>query len=180
MLLDNARSAARALRVNKLRSALTMLGIVIGVGAIIAMVAVGAGAQARLMAQIQSLGTNLLMVVPGATTSAGVRSGWGGVSTLTREDAKAIAAECSAVADVAWMKRQIGQVIQGERKAETEVKEQDYYRMERTYGTFFRRLPLPFEIKPEAVKATFADGMLELTIPKPTEAKTEAAKIKIS
>ncbi len=65
MVLENARSAARALRVNKLRSGLTMLGIVIGVGALIAMVAVGAGAQARLAEQIQSLGTNLIVVTAG-------------------------------------------------------------------------------------------------------------------
>jgi len=63
MLLDNARSAARALSVNKLRSALTMLGIVIGVGAVIAMVAVGSAAHQQLNAQIQSLGTNLVIEV---------------------------------------------------------------------------------------------------------------------
>jgi putative ABC transport system permease protein len=72
-------------------------------------------------AQIQSLGTNLLMVVPGATTSAGVRSGAGGVSTLTVLDAKAIASECSAVSEVSWMKRQIGQVIQAERNWSTAI-----------------------------------------------------------
>jgi len=116
-----ARTALRALRRNKLRSALTMLGVVIGVGAVIVMVSIGQGASEAVRAQIQSLGTNLLMVVPGATTSAGVRSGAGGVSTLTREDAKAIAVECSAVSDVAWMKRQIGQVIQGERNWSTSI-----------------------------------------------------------
>jgi ABC-type antimicrobial peptide transport system permease subunit len=116
-----ARTALRALRRNKLRSALTMLGIVIGVAAVIVMVSIGQGASEAVRAQIQSLGTNLMMVVPGATTSAGVRSGAGGVSTLTREDAKAIAAECSAVSDVAWMKRQIGQVIQGELNWSTQI-----------------------------------------------------------
>ena len=77
MVLENARSAVRALRVNKLRSALTMLGIVIGVGAVIAMVAVGAGAQARLAEQIQSLGTNLITVTLEQHHDPGVRAGQG-------------------------------------------------------------------------------------------------------
>ena len=121
LLAMTARTALRALRRNKLRSALTMLGVVIGVGAVIVMVSIGQGASEAVRAQIQSLGTNLLMVVPGATTSAGVRSGAGGVSTLTLQDAKAIAVECSAVSSVAWMKRQIGQVIQGERNWSTQI-----------------------------------------------------------
>ena len=121
LLAMTARTALRALRRNKLRSALTMLGVVIGVGAVIVMVSIGQGASEAVRAQIQSLGTNLLMVVPGATTSAGVRSGAGGVSTLTLQDAKAIAVECSAVSSVTWMKRQIGQVIQGERNWSTSI-----------------------------------------------------------
>jgi len=121
LLAMTARTALRALRRNKLRSALTMLGVVIGVGAVIVMVSIGQGASEAVRAQIQSLGTNLLMVVPGATTSAGVRSGAGGVSTLTHQDAKAIATECSAVSGVAWMKRQIGQVVQGELNWSTQI-----------------------------------------------------------
>ena len=71
------RLALRALRANTLRSALTMLGIVIGVAAVIAMVAVGAGAQARISEQIESLGSNLLLVLPGSRTASGVRFGTG-------------------------------------------------------------------------------------------------------
>jgi len=97
MLLENARSALRALRVNKLRSSLTMLGIVIGVGAIIAMVAVGAGAQARVAEQIQSLGSNLIIVTAGSTTSSGVRGGGGSNVTLTEDDAIAMQRELPAV-----------------------------------------------------------------------------------
>jgi len=85
------------------------------------MVAIGRGADAAVQAQIQSLGTNLLMVVPGATTSAGVRSGWGGVSTLTLRDALAIREECPSVSEVAWIKRQIAQVVYGERNWSTSV-----------------------------------------------------------
>jgi putative ABC transport system permease protein len=84
------RVALRALAINKLRSALTMLGIVIGVGAVIVMVAVGAGAQQRVEEQIRALGSNLLLVMPGATTAGGVRLGFGSSSTLTEDDVAAI------------------------------------------------------------------------------------------
>ncbi len=89
--------AFRALRVNKLRSALTMLGIVIGVGAVIAMVAVGTGASRQIAEQIASMGSNLLIILPGSTTSGGVRMGAGTQSTLSLGDAEAILKECSAV-----------------------------------------------------------------------------------
>jgi len=84
------RIALRALAVNKLRSALTMLGIVIGVGAVIVMIAVGGGAQARVEEQIRALGSNLLLVMPGSTTAGGVRMGFGSGSTLTEDDVAAI------------------------------------------------------------------------------------------
>ena len=84
------RIALRALAVNKLRSALTMLGIVIGVSAVIVMIAVGAGAQARVEEQIRALGSNLLLVMPGSTTAGGVRMGFGSASTLTEDDVAAI------------------------------------------------------------------------------------------
>src|SRR4029077_6625635 len=83
-------AAGRALARNKLRSALTVLGVFIGVAALIAMVAVGQGANAAVEAEIASLGTNLLVVLPGATTSSGVRAGFGSASTLTVSDAEAI------------------------------------------------------------------------------------------
>jgi putative ABC transport system permease protein len=104
------RTAMRALRRNKLRSVLTMLGIIIGVAAVIAMVSIGQGADAAVQQQIRSLGTDLLMVVPGATTASGARSGWGGVSTLTKGDAQAIANECDAVREVTYFRRQVVQV----------------------------------------------------------------------
>jgi HSP20 family protein len=71
-------------------------------------------------------------------------------------------------------------VIKGERKAETEVKEEDYYRMERTYGTFYRRMALPFETTAAQIEATFKDGVLEVKIPKPVETKVEPKKIAIT
>jgi HSP20 family protein len=71
-------------------------------------------------------------------------------------------------------------VIRGESKAESEVKEEDYYRMERTAGQFYRRLPLPFEAKTDKIEANFKDGVLEVRIPSPpTEKKPEPQKIPI-
>jgi len=89
--------ALRALAVNKLRSALTMLGIIIGVGAVIVMIAVGAGAQARVEEQIRSLGSNLLLVISGATTAGGVRLGFGSNLTLSEDDATTLSRELPEV-----------------------------------------------------------------------------------
>jgi len=100
-----------ALRVNKMRSALTMLGIIIGVGAVIAMVAVGTGASRKIAEQISSMGSNLLIVLPGATTSGGVRMGAGTQPTLTMADAEAIQKECPAVSDVAPTHNGTAQIV---------------------------------------------------------------------
>ena len=88
--LGSLQIAARALRVNKLRSALTVLGIVVGVAAVVCMVSVGAGAQAEVSEKIRTLGANLLMVMPGARNSGGARLESGTQVTLTEEDAAAI------------------------------------------------------------------------------------------
>jgi len=112
-LLTSSRIALRALEVNRTRSALTMLGIIIGVAAVIAMVGVGAGATNRIQAQIQSIGSNLIIVLPGSVSSNGVRLGSGGVATLTTDDAKAIADECPSVALTAPTVRGGAQVVYG-------------------------------------------------------------------
>jgi len=109
----SARIAVRALRVNKLRSALTMLGIVIGVGAVITMVAVGAGAQARVAEQIQSLGSNMIVVLSGSVTSGGVRLGSGSQLTITEEDAWAIQREIPLVEAAAPTVRGNAQIVYG-------------------------------------------------------------------
>jgi len=111
--LQTVRIALRSLRVNKLRSALTMLGIIIGVAAVIAMVAVGAGAQARVAEQIQSLGSNLLIVLSGSVTSGGLRLGHGSQLTITEDDASAIAREVPAVQVTAPAMRGTAQVVYG-------------------------------------------------------------------
>jgi putative ABC transport system permease protein len=107
------RISLRALRVNKMRSALTMLGIIIGVGAVITMLAVGTGAQERISAQMASIGSNILIIMPGSSTSGGMRMGSGTQSTLTQDDADAIARECPAVSDVAPSFNGTAQVVYG-------------------------------------------------------------------
>ncbi|MFN7085186.1 MAG: ABC transporter permease [Burkholderiales bacterium] len=107
------RIALRALRVNKLRSILTMLGIIIGVAAVITMIAVGAGAQAQVEEQIKSLGSNLIILLPGSVTSGGVRMGAGSRSSLTEEDAYAIRREVADVQAAAPALRGTGQVVAG-------------------------------------------------------------------
>ncbi len=103
--------ALSAIRRNKLRSALTMLGVIIGVGAVIAMVSIGQGASSSVQAQIQSLGTNMILIFPGSTTQSGVRVGSGSNPTLTVDDAKAIGKQAPAVATVTYVIRGIQQVI---------------------------------------------------------------------
>jgi putative ABC transport system permease protein len=115
------RISFRALWVNKMRSALTMLGIIIGVGAVIAMLAVGTGASKQIQQQISTLGSNLIMVVPGATSAGGVRMGAGTQSTLTMGDADAILKECPAVADVAPVLSGVAQVVYGNQNWSTAV-----------------------------------------------------------
>ena len=111
--VQSARVALRALRVNKLRSALTMLGIIIGVGAVIAMVGVGSGAQARVAEQIQSLGSNLIIVLSGSTSTGGIRLGQGSQLTITEEDSAALAREIPAVQASAPSMRGNAQVVYG-------------------------------------------------------------------
>jgi putative ABC transport system permease protein len=105
--------ALDALRTHALRTALATLGIVIGVGAVVAMVAVGTGAQRRIETQIRSMGSNLLMVASGAVTSGGIRWGLGSQLTLTEDDARAIALEVPAAEAVVPMVRGVAQVVAG-------------------------------------------------------------------
>jgi putative ABC transport system permease protein len=105
--------AGRALRKNKLRSVLTALGIIIGVGAVIAMVSIGNGAKAQVQAQIASLGQNILQVFSGSVTSSGIRTGFGGAGTLKIEDAEAIRREVPGVAAVSEEVASTAQVAAG-------------------------------------------------------------------
>ncbi|MGA2604718.1 MAG: ABC transporter permease [Verrucomicrobiia bacterium] len=105
------RMALRALRRNKLRSTLTALGIIIGVGAVIAMVGIGNGAKSQVESQIASLGQNVVLVFAGNWSSSGVRSGWGGAGTMTVDDALAIAREVPGVINVSPEVRDHQQIL---------------------------------------------------------------------
>ncbi|HVO94293.1 MAG TPA: ABC transporter permease [Terriglobales bacterium] len=121
MLIMAFRIALRALARNKLRSFLTMLGIIIGVGAVIAMVAIGEGAKKRVQEQIASLGTNLLVILPGTVTLGGARSGSGGRQSLIPADARAIMNEIPVVAGASPVLRQGQQVIVGDQNWGTSI-----------------------------------------------------------
>jgi macrolide transport system ATP-binding/permease protein len=114
-------AALGAIGRHKLRVALTMLGIFIGVAALIAMVAVGEGARAAVRTRMQSLGTDMLIAVPASARSNGVRSGAGSASTLTVADARAILAEDPAVAAIGYVNRQNAQIVYGDENWSTSV-----------------------------------------------------------
>ena len=115
------RIAARALRRNKLRTLLTMLGIIIGVGAVIATVSIGNGAKAQVEAQIASLGQNVILIFSGSFTRGGVHSGWGGAGTLTIEDATGIQREIPEVQNVSPELRSAAQVAAGNQNWMTSI-----------------------------------------------------------
>ncbi|MHB1417378.1 MAG: ABC transporter permease, partial [Chloroflexota bacterium] len=115
------RIAFRGLSANKMRSALTMLGIVIGVGAVIALMSVGKGTEESVLSRIRSMGTNLLFVTPGSSQQAGVSSGQGSAPTLTYEDAVAIAAGAPSVTAVAPESTANVQVVYGGVNTRTRV-----------------------------------------------------------
>jgi putative ABC transport system permease protein len=119
--LASLRIALRALLVNKMRSVLTMLGIIIGVGAVIAMIAVGSGAKQRIAEQIESMGANILIVLSGSSTSGGLRHGTGTVPTLTVDDAKAILSEIPGVRHVAPQISGVAQVVYGSQNWSTVI-----------------------------------------------------------
>ena len=110
---DSIVAALRALRANILRSVLTTLGIIIGVAAVIVMIAVGAGAEARMAQLISSLGSNLIMVLPGSGTAGGVHLGVGTRPSITEDDAAAIQREIPSVQVAAPSMRGSGQVVSG-------------------------------------------------------------------
>jgi putative ABC transport system permease protein len=120
-VLNTLRVAFTAIRRNKVRSGLTMLGVIIGVASVIAMIALGSGARAAIDEQIQSQGTNVIYVSSGSSGFGGVRGGAGSVVTLTLEDAQAIAAEVPSVARLSPMVRSRAQVVAGNQNWNTSV-----------------------------------------------------------
>jgi len=120
-ILPSFRIALRALMANKMRSALTMLGIIIGVSTVIAMIAVGSGARAQIVEHIASMGSNLLIVRSGSSTSGGLRMGSGTVPTLTVDDAEAILNEIPSVDHVAPELPGVAQVVYGNQNWSTSI-----------------------------------------------------------
>ncbi len=106
-------TAVRILGRNRLRAGLTMLGIVIGVGAVIAMVSIGEGAKAAVAQRVATMGTNVIMVLPGSMTSSGVRGGHGGAVTLTMSDGIDLKKRIPLLRDTGWGKRDVMQIVNG-------------------------------------------------------------------
>ncbi len=123
--------ATRAFKANRIRSFLTTLGIVIGVSAVIAMLSVGKGASQKIQEQIASIGSNLIIVLPGSTTAGGVRMGLGTQPTLSIGDAQAVARECPSVLRVAPIRAGVAQVVYGNMNWATGVvgTTEDYFEM---------------------------------------------------
>ena len=112
-LIAILKVAVRALNRNKLRTALTMLGIIIGVGAVIALVSIGQGAQAMIQDQINGMGTNMMFIMPGNVFFGGASLGAGAASTLTEEDVEAMLKEIPTIAAASPIVRASGQLVFG-------------------------------------------------------------------
>jgi putative ABC transport system permease protein len=169
-ILNILLSAFRALQRNKMRSFLTMLGIIIGVAAVIAMLAIGQGAEYSVKQQIASLGTNVLMVYPGAQQQAGVRTAAGSATTLTEDDALAIAKECPAVQYISPGSMAGGQVIAGNLNWSTGIQGvgTDYLEIRQwpvEYGEFFTDQDVKAAAKVCILGRTVADNLFPESSP---------------
>ena len=156
--------AFRALRRNKLRTALTMLGIIIGVGAVIAMVGIGNGAKAQVEARIAALGQNVIMVFSGSINRGGVDSGFGGAGTLTVEDAAAIARDVPGVAAISPEVRTGAQIMAGNNNWSTSImgESPDYLTIRQwdlTDGTMFTEADVRAAAKVCVLGKTTADKL---------------------
>ena len=163
-ILATLKIALRALRRNKLRTVLTMLGIIIGVGAVIAMVGIGNGAKAQVEARIAALGQNVLMIYAGDFRRGGVSSGFGSAGTLTVEDALAIQNEVPGVAAVSPEIRTFGQVAFGNQNLNSSVQGEgvDYLTIrqwELTDGNNFTEADVRSAAKVAIIGKTTADRL---------------------
>ncbi len=163
-ILNILISAFRALQRNKMRSFLTMLGIIIGVAAVIAMLAIGQGAQYSVEQQISSLGTNVLIVYPGSQNAGGVKGGAGTTTTLTEDDCIAIQRECPAVALLSPGTQAGGQVIAGNMNWATGIQGtgSDYLEIRKwgiEYGDFYTDADIKAAAKVCVLGKTVADAL---------------------
>ncbi|MEK9753355.1 MAG: ABC transporter permease [Rhodospirillaceae bacterium] len=165
-LFDCMLTAFGSLRANPMRSVLTALGIIIGVGAVIAMVAVGAAAERRVQTVIQNLGTNILIVLNGTTTSSGRRQGYGSKPSLTEGDAKALAAEIPSVLIAAPSVRGAGQLVAGNVNWYTGIygTDTDYFEA-RGWKLAKGRLQTPAESRAAAKVAILGNTVAEQLFP---------------
>jgi putative ABC transport system permease protein len=169
-ILNVLLSAFRALQRNKMRSFLTMLGIIIGVGAVIAMLAIGQGAEFSVKEQIAALGTNVLMIFPGAQQQGGVKTAAGSAVTLTEDDAQAIATQCPDVQYVSPGSMAGGQVIAGNMNWSTGIHGvgADYLEIREwplEYGEFFTDQDVKAASKVCVLGKTVADNLFPDTSP---------------
>jgi putative ABC transport system permease protein len=163
-ILNILISAFRALQRNKMRSFLTMLGIIIGVAAVIAMLAIGQGAQYSVEQQISSLGTNVLIVYPGSQNTGGIRGGAGTTTTLTEDDCIAIQRECPAVNLISPGTRAGGQIIAGNMNWATGIEGtgSDYLEIRKwgiEYGDFYTDADIKAASKVCVLGKTVADAL---------------------
>jgi putative ABC transport system permease protein len=177
-------TAFRALQRNKMRSFLTMLGIIIGVGAVIAMLAIGQGAEYSVEQQISALGTNVLIVLPGSQQTAGVRIGAGSVTTLTEDDAAAIQRECPAVALVSPGTFAGGQAIAGNLNWATSIQGTgtDYLEIRQwktAYGDFYTDQDVKSAAKVCVLGKTVADNLFPDSSPVGQEMRIRNVPFKV-
>ena len=114
-------TAFRFLNRNRMRSGLTTVGIIIGVGSVIAMVSIGEGAKSAIQAQVASMGTNMILILPGATSVGGVRGGSGSAVTLTVNDALDLRKKVPALHETGWAKRDVMQIVYGNQNVNVAV-----------------------------------------------------------
>jgi putative ABC transport system permease protein len=169
-ILNILLSAFRALRRNKMRSFLTMLGIIIGVAAVIAMLAIGQGAEFSVQQQINALGTNVLIVLPGSQNTGGLRQGAGTMTTLTEDDAQAILRECPSVSLISPGTRSGGQVIAGNLNWATGIEGTgpDYLEIRKwgiEYGEFYTDQDVKGAAKVCVLGRTVADNLFPESSP---------------
>ncbi|HTL57788.1 MAG TPA: ABC transporter permease [Candidatus Limnocylindrales bacterium] len=163
-ILATVKIALRALKRNKLRTILTMLGMIIGVGAVIAMVSIGNGAKSQIEAQIASMGQNVVLVFSGSFNRGGARSGWGGAGTLNVEDADSIQREIPGVTVISPESRTRAQIAAGNQNWNTSIQGEstDYFDIRQwplSAGTIFTEQDVRNANKVTVIGKTIADQL---------------------
>ena len=163
-ILATIKIALRALRRNKLRTLLTMLGMIIGVGAVIAMVSIGNGAKSQIEAQIASMGQNVVLVFSGSFSRGGARSGWGGAGTLTVDDAESIQREIPGVTALSPESRTRTQIAAGNQNWNTSIQGEstEYFDIRQwplSAGTIFTEQDVRNANKVAVIGKTIADQL---------------------